>query len=94
MKIYLVYEKRYTDFENGEESEVYINSAYKSRRKAARIAKQMLSNAKEYDLYTYEKDFKKKNPFKTKNWVDLYKEEYNGEYRVGSIVIEETKLVA
>lgn len=94
MIIYLVYEKSYADFENGEDDEVYINSAYKSKRKAIRKAKVLLKDAKKRKLYVDEDITNKKNPFKNNNWVDFYKQETDQEYRVSSIIIEETKLIA
>lgn len=94
MIIYLVYEKDYADFENGEDDNVWINSAYKSRRKAIKKAKLLLQNAKKRKLYVDEDIQNKRNPFKNNNWVDFYKQETNQEYRVSSIIIEETKLVA
>ena len=94
MKIYLVYEKEYADFENGEEDEVYIDSAYKTKRRAIRKAKELLKKAKDRNLYVDEILTNKRNPFRTNNWVDFYKEKEDQEYRVSSIIIEETKLVA
>ena len=94
MKIYLVYEKNYADFENGEDDEIYINSAYKSKRKAIRKAKSLLKEAKENDLYVDETIQNKKNPFKNFNCVDFYDKEKDQEYKVSSIIIEETKLIA
>ena len=42
----------------------------------------------------YEDIRNKRNPFKNNNWVDLYKEETEQEERIGSIVMEEIKLIA
>lgn len=94
MKIYLVYEREYADFENGEDDEVYIDSAYKTKRRAIKKAKELLKKAKNKNLYVDEYIINKRNPFKTNNWVDFYNQETNQEYRVSSIIIEETKLVA
>lgn len=94
MKIYLVYEKEYADYENGEDDIVYISSAYKSKRKAIRKAKELLKEAKNRDLYVDEIINNKRNPFKTNDCVDFYKEKQDQENRVSSIIIEETKLVA
>lgn len=94
MKIYLVYEKEYADFENGLDDEVYIEAAYKSKRRAIRKAKELLRKAKDKNLYVDEIITNKRNPFKINNCVDFYKEKEEQEYRVSSIIIEETKLVA
>ncbi len=94
MKIYLVYEKEYADFEDGEDDIVFISSAYKSKRKAIRKAKELLKQAKDRNLYVDEIIKNKRNPFKTNDWVDFYKEEEDQENRISSIIIEETKLVA
>ena len=94
MIIYLVYEKDYADFENGEDDVVYINSAYKSKKKAIRKAKSLLKKAKNNKLYVDECISNKRNPFKTNNCVDFYKQEKDQEFRVSSIIIEETKLIA
>ena len=94
MIIYLVYEKNYADFENGEDDEVYIDSAYKSKKKAIRKAKVLLKKAKNNKLYVDEDIENKRNPFKANNCVDFYEQETDQEYRVSSIIIEETKLIA
>ena len=94
MIIYLVYERDYADFERGFDDEVWINSAYKSKRKAIRKAKALLRDASKRNLYVDEDIPNKKNPFKNNNWVDFYKQETDQECRVSSIIIEETKLVA
>lgn len=95
MKIYLVYEKDYADFRYTLDDAVYINNAYKNKRKAIKKAKELLKNAKDRNLYIDEDIQNKKNPFKKHNWVDLYEEENNKDSRVvSSIIIEETKLVA
>ncbi len=54
MIIYLVYEKNYADFENGEDDMVYINSAYKIKKKSIRKAKALLKEAKNNKLYVDE----------------------------------------
>lgn len=93
MIIYVIYQKFYADFENGEDDAVFIECGYKNRRKAIRKAKELLNNAK--SNFYIDNDIKsKKNPFKTTNCVDLYKEEKDQENKVSSIVMEEIKLVA
>lgn len=94
MIIYLVYQKFYADFENGEDDVVCIENGYKNKRKAVKKAKEMLNQAKSNYLYIDEDIRNKRNPFKNNNWVDLYKKETDQEERVSSIIIEETKLVA
>ena len=94
MIIYLVYEKWYADFENGEEDEIHIDAAYKNRRKAIRKAKNLLKKAKDNQLYIDEEMKNIKNPFKTYDCVDFYEKKTDQEYRVSSIVIQETKLIA
>lgn len=94
MIIYLVYQKFYADFENGEDDAVFIENGYKNRRKAVKKAKEMLNKAKSSYLYIDEDIRNKRNPFKNNNWVDLYKKETEQEERVSSIIIEETKLIA
>ena len=51
-------------------------------------------NVGDYHLYIDEDIRNKRNPFKNNNWVDLYKEETEQEERIGSIVMEEIKLIA
>lgn len=94
MKIYLVYEQFYADWSNGEDDEVFIENAYKSKRKAMKKAKELLSKAKEDSYFIDEDQRNRKNPFKNNSCVDLYIEESDQETKVISIVIEETKLVA
>ena len=93
MIIYVIYQKFYADFENGEDDAVFIECGYKNRRKAIRKAKELLNKAK--SNFYIDNDIKnKKNPFKNTNCVDLYKEEEEQENRVSSIVMEKIKLVA
>lgn len=94
MKIYLVYEQFYADWSNGEDDEVFIENAYKRKRKAIKKAKELLSKAKEDNYFIDESQKKRKNPFKNNNCIDLYREESDQETKVISISIEETKLVA
>ena len=54
----------------------------------------LLKDAKKRKLYVDEDITNKKNPFKSNNWVDFYKQETDQENRVSSIIIEETKLIA
>lgn len=94
MVIYLVYQKFYADFENGEDDEVFIECGYKNKRRAVKKAKELMSVAISNHLYIDEDIRNKRNPFKNNNWVDLYKQEIDQEERVSSIVMEEIKLIA
>ena len=94
MVISVVYKKDYADFENGEDDEISISSAYKNRRKAVKRAKDLLNEFKQKNLYLDEEIKNKRNPFKNNNCVDFYKQRTNQEYRTNSIIIEETKLIA
>ena len=94
MKIYLVYEQFYADFSNGEDDEVFIENAYKSKRRAVKKAKELLNKAKADSYYIEESQKHRKNPFKSNKCVDLYKEEIDQETKARSIVIKETILVA
>ena len=60
MKIYLVYERNYADYDGLFDDKVYINSAYKSKKKAMRKAKNLLKEAKS------------KNDDETKNTCEYY----------------------
>lgn len=94
MIIYVVYEKFYSDFENGEDDKVFIKCSYKNKKKAIKKAKALMNVAKQSHLYIDETVVNKRNPFKKNNLVDFYKEENDQEQKVSSIVIESTKLVA
>ena len=94
MVIYLVYKKDYADFKYKLDDAVYINSAFKSKRRAIKKAKELLKDAKDRNLYVDEDITNKKNPFKNNNWVDLYEKEKQQEFRVSRIIIEDIKLVA
>ena len=94
MVIYVVYEKFYSDFENGEDDKVFIESGFKNKKKAIKKAKALMNIAKQNHLYIDENIINKRNPFKRNNLVDFYKEEIDQEQKVSSIVIESTKLVA
>lgn len=94
MIIYVVYEKFYSDFENGEDDKVYIECGCKNKKKAIKKAKALMNVAKQNHLYIDENIINKRNPFKKNNLVDFYKEENDQEQKVSSIVIESTKLVA
>ena len=94
MIIYLVYEKNYVNCDKCKDDKIYINAAYKNRKKAIRKAKILLKKAKDNNLYVDKKIKNKRNPFKTNNCVDFYKKETEQEYKVSSIIIEETKLIA
>lgn len=93
MIIYIVYQKYYADFENGEDDQVYIECGYKNKRKAIKKAKELVNKAKSY-LYIDNSIRNKRNPFKNTNCVDLYKEKEEQEQKVGSVILEEIKLVA
>ena len=93
MIIYIVYERLFADLENGEDNAVYINKAYRSKRKAIKKAKELMKEAKKY-FYIDENIQKLNNPFKKNNVVDFYKEKQNQEKKISSIIIEETKLIA
>lgn len=94
MVIYIVYEKFYADYENGEDDAVFIECSYKNKKKAIRKAKALMHQAKQNHFYIDENVTNKRNPFKRNNLVDFYKEEMDQEQKVSSIVIEQTKLVA
>ena len=67
---------------------VFINNL------AVKKAKELMNQAKSSHLYIDEDIRNKRNQFKNNNWVDLYKEETEQEERIGSIVMEEIKLIA
>lgn len=93
MVIYLVYQQFYADYENGEDDAVFIEKAYKTRKKAVKKAKELVKEAKKESFI--DNDFKEvRNPFKNSNLVDFYKEKENQEFRTSTIVLEEIKLVA
>jgi len=94
MVIYIVYEKFYSDFENGEDDAIFIECSFKSKKKAIKKANALMNEVKSRHLYIDENIKNKKNPFKKNNLVDFYKEEIGQEQKVSSIGIEETKLVA
>ena len=94
MKIYLVYEQFHADWSHCEDDEVFIENAYKNKRKAVKKAKELLNKAKADSYYIDESQKHRKNPFKNNNCVELYKEETDQEAKARSIVIEEIKLVA
>jgi len=94
MVIYVVYEKFYSDFENGEDDAVFIECSYKNKRKAIKKARELMKRAISNYLYVDEDIVNKRNPFKKNNLVDFYKEKFDQEQKVSSIVIETTKLVS
>ena len=47
MKIYVVYERICTDWNNGEDGEVFMEYAYKNKRKAIKQANKLLNESKE-----------------------------------------------
>ena len=50
MVIYIVYQKFYADFENGEDDALFIECGYKNKRKAVKKAKELMNQAKEIHL--------------------------------------------
>lgn len=94
MVIYIVYQKFYADFENGEDDAVFIECGYKNKRRAVKKAQELMNQAKSHHLYIDEDIRNKRNPFKNNNRVDFYKEENEQEDRVSSIIMEEIKLIA
>ena len=46
MVIYIVYQKFYADFENGEDDALFIECGYKNKRKAVKKAKELMNQAK------------------------------------------------
>ena len=79
MVIYVVYEKYYSDFDNGEDDAVFIECSYKNKKKAIRKARALMNEAKSNHLYIDENIINKRNPFKRNNLVDFYKEKTNKE---------------
>ena len=94
MVIYILYQKFYADFENGEDDAVFIECWYKNKRKAIKKAKELVNQARSSHLYLDECISNKRNPFKNNNWVDLYKEQEEQENKVSSVIMEEIKLIA
>lgn len=94
MVIYVVYTKYYSEVKNGDNDAVFLECAYKSRRKAIRKAKALMNNEKSNHLYMDEIIKNKRNPFNKNNEVDFYKEKENQETKVSSVIYEELKLVA
>ena len=66
MVIYIVYQKFYADFENGEDDALFIECGYKNKRKAVKKAKELMNQAKSSHLYIDEDIRNKRNPFKNK----------------------------
>lgn len=94
MIIYLVYEMNYADFETGADDNISFCGAYKNKKKAMKKAKELMKNAQKYNLHLDNYISNKKNPFKRNNWVDFYHDDECQDYRVTSIIMEETKLIA
>lgn len=94
MIIYLVYEMNYADFETGADDNISFCGAYKNKKKAMKKAKELMKNAQKDNLHLDNYISNKKNPFKRNNWVDFYNDNECQEYRVTSIIMEETKLIA
>ena len=94
MIIYLVYEMNYADFETGLDDNVSFCAAYKNKRRAMKKAKQLMKEAQEDNLHIDNSISNRKNPFKKYNCVDFYHDSDCQDYKVTSIRIEETKLIA
>lgn len=94
MIIYLVCEMNYADFETGLDDNMSFCGAYKNKRKAIKKAKELIKNAQKDNLYMDNYISNQKNPFKRNNCVDFYHDNENQDYRVTSIIMEETKLIA
>ncbi len=94
MNIYIVYEMNYADFETGLDDNISFCGAYKNKRKAMRKAKELMKKAQKDNLYVDNYISNKKNPFKRNNCVDFYHDDDCQDYRVTSIIMEETKLIA
>ena len=93
MIIYVVYEMNYADLETGADDNVSFCGAYRNKRKAMKRTRELMNNAKKDNLYIDKCIEYQKNPFKRNNWVDFYHDEECQDYRVTSIVMEETKLI-
>lgn len=94
MVVYVVYEMNYADFETGLDDSISFCGVYKNKRKAIKKAKELMRSAQKDNLFIDNYISGRRNPFKNNNWVDLYKEETEQEERIGSIVMEEIKLIA
>lgn len=94
MIVYVVYEINHADFETGLDGSILFYNTYKNKRKAQKKAKELVNKAKEDDLYMDNDIQNKKNPFKRTNIVDFYHDDECQDYKVTSIGLEETKLVA
>jgi len=94
MIIYVVCEMNYADFETGLDDNVSFCKAYKSKKRAIKKAKELMRQAQKEDLHVDREISNKKNPFKKNNCVDFYHDNECQDYKVSSIIMEETKLVA
>ena len=94
MVIYIVYEMNYADFETGQDDNIMYCGAFKNKRKAMKKAKELMKEAQKDNLYLDNFIKNRKNPFKTNNWIDFYHDEECQDYRVSSIIMQKTKLVA
>ena len=74
MVIYIVYQKFYADFENGEDDALFIECGYKNKRKAVKKAKELMNQAKSSHLYIDE-DIRNKRSIGIEN--DKVFEDYN-----------------
>lgn len=93
MKIYVIYQQYYADFENGEDDAVYMCAAYKNKRKAAKKGIALIKEEKRN--HCIDKNIKNnRNPFKSSNRVDFYTSREEQTDKVTSIFIEKMKLVA
>ncbi len=94
MIIYLVYEMNYSDLETGLDDSISFCAAYKNKKRAMKKAKQLMRDAQKDNLHIDNNIENKKNPFKRNNCVDFYHDNDCQDYKVTSIVMEETKLIA
>lgn len=94
MIIYLVCEINYADFETGAYENIFFYGAYKKKKKAMKKAKEVMQEVRKDNLYLDKCISNKRNPFKRNNRVDFYHSTECQDYKVTSIIMEETKLIA
>lgn len=94
MIIYLVYEMNYADYKTGADDNISFCGAYRNKKKAMKKAKELMKNAQKDNLYVDNYISNKRNPFKRNTWVDFYHDDECQDYRVSSIIMERTKLIA
>lgn len=92
MKIYVIYQRYYADFEKGEDDAVYICAAYKNKRKATKKGIALVREEKRN--HCIDNNINNRNPFRKNNRVDFYTSKEEQTDKVTSIFIEEVKLVA